>query len=134
VVDELDARRIREGAFDGSPGTPAALARALADAARARTPGHEQLEDAMRDHVRAHLRSGDRHRVGIALTHIDVQARAGSPAALALVREAYASIESEEWTVWATRDAAAAERLRIEVELVADQASRRIASGTCGAG
>jgi hypothetical protein len=134
VVDQLDARRIRDGAFDGSPGTPAALARSLADAARAHTPGHERLEAALRDHVRAHLRSGDPHRIGIALTHIEVQARTGSPVAPALVREAYASIDSEEWTLWATRDAAAAERLRIEVELVADGAARRIASGTCGAG
>jgi hypothetical protein len=134
MVDQLDARRIRDGAFDGAPGTPAGLARALADAARAHTDGRERLEEALHDHVRTHLRSGDAHRIGIALTHLDVEARAGSPVALVLVQEAYASVDSEEWTAWAARDAVAAERLRIEVEVVADEAARRIASGTCGAG
>jgi len=131
---DIVAARIRAGGFDGSPETPASLARLLADAARAHESGVTALEDALCAHVGALLRSGDSRLVGLALTHIDVQARAGAPVGLTLVREAYASVESAEWSAWAAREADTATPLREEVLLVADQAARRIASGTCGAG
>lgn len=131
---DIVAARIGAGSFDGSPETPASLARLLADAARAHEPGIAALEDALCTHVRTLLRSGDARRIGLALTHIDVAARAGAPVAVALFREGYASVDSPEWAAWATRDADTAARLRDEVLLVADQAARRIASGTCGAG
>lgn len=136
MIDPPDtvAARIRAGGFDGSPDTPASLARLIADAARAHEPGIAVLEEALRIHVGTLLRSGDPARIGLALTHIDVEARAGAPVAVALFREGYASVESPEWVAWAARDAEAAARLRDEVLLVADQAARRIASGTCGAG
>jgi hypothetical protein len=131
---DLDAGRIRAGAFDGSPDTPASLARLLADAARAGAPDLAALEDALVAHVRGLLRSGDSRRIGLALTHIDVEARSGAPVAVALFREGYASVESTEWAAWAASDLGTAARLRDEVLEVADQAARRIASGTCGAG
>jgi hypothetical protein len=134
MAADLDAGRIRTGAFDGSPDTPASLARLLADAARIDAPGLAALEDALLAHVGTLLRSADPRRIGLALTHIDVEARAGAPVAIALFREGYASVESAEWTAWAASDADAAARLRTEVEAVADEAARRIASGTCGAG
>ncbi len=134
MTADLDAGRIRDGAFDGSPDTPASLARLLADAARGNAPGLAALEDALLAHVGALLRSGDPRRIGIGLTHIDVEARAGAPVAVALFREGYASVDSAEWAAWAATDAAAADRLREEVLQVADEAARRIASGTCGAG
>jgi hypothetical protein len=134
MAADLDAGRILAGAFDGAPDTPASLARQLADAARAHQPGLAALEDALCAHVRTLLRSGDAHRIGLALTHIDVEARAGAPVAVALFREGYASVDSPEWAAWAVRDADTAARLRDEVLEVADQAARRIASGTCGAG
>jgi hypothetical protein len=128
------ADRIRAGGFDGSPDSPASLARLLADAARSQEPGVAAVEDALCAHVGALLRSGDPRRVGLALTHMDVEARAGAPVGLTLVREAYAALDSAEWSAWAARDADTAAPLRDEVLLVADQAARRIASGTCGAG
>jgi hypothetical protein len=136
MVDPPDvvAARIRAGGYDGSPETPASLARLLADAARSHAPGVSALEEALRAHVGALLRSGDARRINLALTHIDVEARAGAPVAVALFREGYASVESEEWAAWAARDGETAAPLRDEVLLVADQAARRIASGTCGAG
>jgi hypothetical protein len=136
MIDPPDtvAARIRAGGFDGSPDTPAALARLLADAARAHEPGIAAVEEALRVHVAGHLRSGDPRRISLALTHIDVEARAGAPVAVALFREGHASVDSPEWAAWATRDADTATPLRDEVLLVADQAARRIASGTCGAG
>ena len=130
----LDAGRIRAGAFDGSPDTPASLARLLADAARDRAPGLAAIEDALRAHVGALLTSGDPRRIGLALTHIDVEARAGAPIAITLVREAYAAVDSAAWTASTAADGGTAGALRDEVLLVADQAARRIASGTCGAG
>jgi hypothetical protein len=134
MTADLDAGRIRDGAFDGSPDTPASLARLLADAARGNAPGLAALEDALLAHVGALLRSGDPRRIGIGLTHIDVEARAGAPVAVALFREGYASVDSPEWAAWAARDPEAAGRLRDEVVQVSDEAARRIASGTCGAG
>jgi hypothetical protein len=95
------AAAIRSGAYDGTPYAPAELARTLADARR------EDLDAALRDHVRDALRSADTRRVGIALTHLDVTARAGAIVARALIDVAY--------------------------DAVADDAARRIVSGTCGA-
>ncbi len=134
MAADLDAARIRGGTFDGSPESPAALARLLADAARARAPGLAALEEALRAHVGALLRSGDPRGIGLALTHLDVEARAGAPVAVTLFREAYAAVDSPEWSAWAEREPGTAAPLRDEVLLVADQAARRIASGTCGAG
>jgi hypothetical protein len=131
---DLDAGRIRTGAFDGVPESPASLARLLADAARAHAPDIAALEEALRAHVGALLTSGDRQRIGLALTHLDVEARAGAPVAVTLLREAYASVDSPEWLAWAAREPDTAAALREEILSVADQAARRIASGTCGAG
>ena len=125
------ATHVLEGAFDGAPYAPVALSRILADAP---PDDRHQLEEALRQHVGRSLRSADARLVNTALTHIEVAARAGVPIAIALVAEAHASLGSPEWVSWAARDADAAERLRAEVELVADQAARRIASATCGAG
>jgi hypothetical protein len=126
--------RIRAGGFDGTPDTPASLARLLADAARERMSGLAAVEDALRAHVGVLLASGDPRHIGLALTHIDVEARAGSPVAIALVREAYDRVDSPEWSAWTGREPDAAAALRDEVLQVADQAARRIASSTCGAG
>ena len=94
---------------------------------------NEHLDAALRDHVREALRSVDPMRVGIALTHLDVTARAGAGVARALIDEAYAAVVAPEWAAWASRDPEAAARLRTEVEAVADDAARRIVSGICGA-
>lgn len=136
MIDPPDAMaaRIRAGGFDGSPETPASLARLLADAARAHESGLAAVEEALCAYVGGLLRSGEPRLVGLALTHLEVEARAGAPVAVTLLREAYASVDSAEWSAWARRDAEAATPLREEVLLVADQAARRIASGTCGAG
>ena len=133
MADDLDPDKIRAGGFDGHPNTPASLARLLADAARDCAPNLAVLEDALRTHVGALLASADSRRIGTALTHLDVTARAGAPVARTLIDEAYGAVASAEWSAWAERDAATAGRLRIEVEAVADEAAQRIASGTCGA-
>jgi hypothetical protein len=121
------AAAIRAGAFDGTPHAPAELARILAEARR------EDLDAALRDHVRAALRSADARRVGTALTHLDITTRAGAAVARALIDEAYAAPAAPAWAALSTRDPEGAARLRAEVEQVADDAARRIASGTCGA-
>jgi hypothetical protein len=128
------SRWIRGGAFDGQPCAPVELARYLVEAQREQVAGRERLEEALRTHVRAALRSGDVNRINTALTHVDVCARAGASIAIALIREAHAATGSAAWNAWAAREPEPAARLRIEVEQVADEAARRIASGTCGAG
>jgi hypothetical protein len=125
------AQQIRDGAFDGVPHAPASLARLLADTDG---PERRQIEEALRQHVGAHLSSADPGRVSLGLTHLEVAARAGVPIALALVSEAHASLASAAWARWAAMDPGAADAQRTEVEQVADQAARRIASATCGAG
>jgi hypothetical protein len=135
--DEIAAmwsRWIRGGAFDGQPSSPAELARYLVEAQHGSAAGRERLDEALRTHVRAGLRSGDAGRINTALTHVEVCARAGAPIAIALVREAHAATGSAEWKAWAGRDADTADRLRVEVDQVADATARRIASATCGAG
>jgi len=128
------SRWIRRGAFDGQPCAPAELARFLVEAQREQVTGRERLDEALRTHVREALRSGEADRINTALTHIEVCARAGAPIAIALVREAHAAAGSADWKAWADRDPEAAARTRAEVEAVADETARRIASGTCGAG
>ncbi len=135
--DEVAAtwsRWIRGGAFDGTPCAPAELARHLVEAQRQQVAGHERLDEALRTHVRASLRSGDAGRINTALTHLEVCARAGASIAGALVREAHGATGSAEWKAWTDREPEEAARLRTDVEQVADQAARRIASATCGAG
>ena len=128
------SRWIRRGAFDGEPCAPVELARYLVEAHREQVAGCERLDEALRTHVRAALRSGDVGRINTALTHIEVCARAGAPIAGALVREGHAATGSAEWHAWTGREPEAAARMRTEVEQVADETARRIASGTCGAG
>jgi hypothetical protein len=111
------AASIRAGHYDGVPHAPAELARLLADAQDG------DLDAALRAHVAAALRSADPRRVGVALTHLEVCARAGAPVARALLDEAFA----------AAGDPVYPTDLRTEVEAVADGAARRIVSGICGA-
>jgi hypothetical protein len=111
------AASIRAGHYDGRPHAPAELARLLADAR------DDVLDAALRAHVAADLRSADPGRVGVALTHLEVCARAGAAVARALLDEAFA----------AAGDPAYPAALRTEVEAVADDAARRIVSGICGA-
>jgi hypothetical protein len=133
-ISAMWSRWIRGGAFDGQPSSAAELARYLVEAQRGQIAGRERLDEALRTHVRAALRSADAVRINTALTHVEVCARAGAPIAIALVREAHAATGSAEWKAWAGRDADTADRLRIEVDQVADATARRIASATCGAG
>jgi hypothetical protein len=121
------ARAIRAGAYDGTPHAPAELARMLAEARDA------DLEAALRDHVRDALESAVAARVGVALTHLDVCARAGAAVARILLDVAYAAVSAPAWQAWAVGEPEAAARLRAEVEGVADDAARRIVSGVCGA-
>ena len=114
------SRWIRRGAFDGQPCAPVELARCLVEAQREQVAGRERLDEALRTHVRAALRSGDVGRINTALTHIEVCARAGAPIASALVREAHAATGSAEWKAWTDREPEAAARMRAEVEQVAD--------------
>jgi hypothetical protein len=123
----IDAAAIRSGAFDGTPHAPAELARTLAEAR------DEDLDVALRDHVREALRSADPGRVAVALTHLDVTARAGAAVARTLLDEAYGAVSSPAWEAWAAGEPEAAARLRAEIEAVADDAARRIVSGVCGA-
>lgn len=127
------AELIRTGGFDGTPHAPAELARHLADAARDDLAGRDALNEALRAHVAEALRSADPRRVSVALTHLDVCARAGAPVARVLLDEAYAAVAAPAWIAWAAREPEAASTLRSEVEAVADDAARRIVSGVCGA-
>ena len=120
------AEAIRAGAYDGTPHAPAELARLLADERR------DDLDAAVRDHVRDALESADPARVGLALTHLDVAARAGAAVARTLLDVAYAAVDSPAWQAWADRDPEPAARLRAEVEAVADATARRIVLGVCG--
>ena len=62
------SRWIRRGAFDGQPCAPVELARFLVEARREQVTGRERLDEALRTHVRAALRSGEVGRIHIALT------------------------------------------------------------------
>ena len=133
-VAAMWSRWIRGGAFDGRPCAPAELASHLVEVQREHVAGAGRLDEALRTHVRAALRSADAGRINTALTHLGVCARAGAPIAGALVREAHTATRSAEWKAWTDREPDTAARTRTEVEQVADEAARRIASATCGAG
>lgn len=133
-VPAMWSRWIRAGAFDGKPCAPVELARCLALMHLESMTGRDIVDEALGEHVRLALRSGDTGRIGTALTHVEVTARAGAPIAGMLVREAHAATTSAEWVSWSEREPETAATQRAEVEGVADATARRIASGTCGAG
>ncbi len=116
------SRWVRDGAFDGEPNSPRDLARYLADAHKEGLPGWEQVNETLRSHVRGHLRSGDKDRVGIAMNHVMAAADAGAPVLSALLRETNGVSATAEWNDWRTSDPDTAELMEWHVSELAKEA------------
>jgi hypothetical protein len=103
-LQQMWSRWVQKGCFDGLPNTPRDLARYLADARNEELAGWDDISDALRSHVRGHLRSGDKNRVAIAIDHMQAAADVKSPVLGTLLREAEGVTGSAEWKHWAESD------------------------------
>ncbi len=115
-------RWIFDGHFDGEPCRPTRLAQSFALTAGRGEPGWEPIHDVLRQHVRAHLRSGDERRVDVALEHLRAQADAASPAPELLLRETSGVSGTAEWDDWRAREPEIAERMNWHVHFYDEQA------------
>jgi hypothetical protein len=101
---------IQRGAFDGTPSPARDLARQLAIAEEDGVPGLEPLYEALRTHVRGHLRSADERRVHLAVAHLEANLAERTAAVPRLHREAQGVAGTSEWERWRERDPSAADR------------------------
>jgi hypothetical protein len=86
-LQQMWSRWILSGCFDGDPRTPAELAQYLVRANEEQLSGWEQIQEALRRHVRNYLRSGDKKKVDIAVLHLCANADARTPVVASLLRE-----------------------------------------------
>jgi hypothetical protein len=100
AIQQMWARWIRDGVFDGKPSSPTDLARYLSDARAEGLPGWEAVEEALRSHVRSCLRSRNRDRVVMAMDHVRAAADVQAPVLSALLREVDGVSGTAEWESW----------------------------------
>ena len=125
-IQQMWSRWISEGVFDGKPNSPKNLAGYLADAHKEGRPGWEQVNETLRSHVRRHLRSGDKHRVFVAMEHVQAAANAGAPVLSALLGETNGVWGTSEWNDWSKRDPDTVELMKWHVsEFSAEAAGDR---------
>ena len=108
-IQQMWSRWVHAGTFDGKPSSPMDLARYLADAHKEGLPGWEQVNEALRSHVRGYLRSRDKNKVVVAMDHVQAAADAGAPILASLLREAEGVSGTAEWNDWRERDLDTAE-------------------------
>jgi hypothetical protein len=108
-IHQMWSRWIESGSFDGKPNSPADLARYVADASKEGLRGWDSINDALRNHVRRYLRSGDKQNVVVAADHIKAAADHGTPVLQVLLREADGVSGTAEWKAWEQRDQETAE-------------------------
>lgn len=123
-LQQMWSRWIEHGVFDGKPSAPSNLAWYLADSFKEGLPGWEQVNEALRSHVRGYLRSGDKLKVNIAVDHIQAAADQGAPVLVALLREANGVSGTAEWNDWRSCDPETAAWMGWYVQLVAEEASK----------
>jgi hypothetical protein len=122
-IQQMWARWIEAGVFDGRRSSPMDLARYLADAHKEGLSGWQPASEALRSHVRHGLRSGDEAKVRMATNHLRAAADAGAPVLAALLTEAQHAMGSAEWNDWRKRDDDDAERMRRFVSEVVKEAT-----------
>jgi hypothetical protein len=131
-IQQMWSRWISTGSFDGKPHSAEHLARYLADANKEELRGWDDVNEALRSHVRAYLRSGDKQKVVIAVDHIKAAADKGAPVLAALLREANGVSGTAEWEDWSKRDPDTAEWMRWYVfEFAKEAAGDRSWSRAC---
>jgi hypothetical protein len=121
-IQQMWSHWVYSGSFDGSPSSQADLARYLADAHKERLPGWEPIQETLRDHVRALLRSGDKNKVVTAIDHLQAAADAQAPVLVRLLREAEGVSGTAEWNDWRKRDPETAEFMGWYVHDVVEEA------------
>ena len=111
-VAQMWTRWIWAGAFDGTPCAPSALAREFALAEQEGVAVLNQLNEALRSHVRGYLRSGDERKVVVGVDHLMANVNEKTAAVAALCRETSGVSGTAEWADWEERDRATADRMR----------------------
>jgi hypothetical protein len=111
-IQQMWSRWVYAGTFDGEPSTPTDLARYLADAHKEGLSGWDSINQALRNHVRECLRSGDEKKVFVAMDHVQAAADAGAPVLAALLRETEGVSATAEWNNWKERDRDTAARMQ----------------------
>ena len=110
-IRQMWTRWIHDGAFDGKPSTPKDLSRYLGDAQKEGLSGWERLNEALRNHVRSYLRSGDKQKVVTAVDHVQAAADVHALVLADLLREMDGVSATAEWNEWKKRDPETAEWL-----------------------
>lgn len=121
-IRQMWVRWITTGSFDGTPHSTRDLARYLANANKEELRGWEDVNKAVRDHVRAYLRSRDRNKVVIAADHIQAAADTGAPVLESLLFEAEGVSCTSGWEQWSKRDPETAELMEWYVFEVSKEA------------
>jgi hypothetical protein len=121
-IQRMWSHWVDSGAFDGKPSSPAELARYLAKTHQENLLGWERVQETLRSHVRALLRSGDKNQVVTAIDHLQAAADAKAPVLGTLLREAEGVSGTAEWNDWSKRDPETAEWMGWYVHHVAKQA------------
>jgi hypothetical protein len=110
-LQQMWSRWILSGCFDGEPMTPTDLANYLASANEEQLSGWEPVKQALRNHVRYSVRSGDKQKVDKAVLHLCANADAGTPVVPALLREMEGVSATAEWNDWRARDQETADEM-----------------------
>jgi len=121
-IQQMWKRWVQAGCFDGKPNSPADLARYLADASKEKLRGWDSINDALRNHVRSYMRSGNKENVVISADHIMAAADQGAPVLQILLREADGVSGTAEWKDWEQSDRETAEWMQWFVFEVAKEA------------
>jgi hypothetical protein len=121
-LQRMWSRWISEGSFDGEPSSPRDLARYLADAHKEDLSGWEDINEALRRHMRRCLRSGDKGNIFTAMNHIKAAADEGAPVLVALLNEASSVEGTAEWVAWEKREPGAAEGAAVLLDEVRTEA------------
>lgn len=121
-IQRMWTRWILDGAFDGDPCSPVLLADYFVRGPKEGLPW-ELLNEALRSHLRRHLRSGERGKVLIAMEHIRAAADADAPVLGLLLSEAYGVSSTFEWNRWKERDPETAEKMKWYVHHISNEAA-----------
>jgi len=102
-------RWISSGCFDGSPHAPLLLARHFSLEDRERIEVWKEVHEALRQHVRSLVRSGDKENIYSAVAHLRANADKETPVLPLLLQEM--TSETAEWDKWRERDPVTADAM-----------------------
>ncbi len=121
-LQQVWIRWINSGVFDGKPNRPGDLAYYLSQAHKESLPGWDRIREALKDHVRGYLRSGNKEKVDLAIDHVQAAAENKTPVLHLLLQEMHGVSGTFEWNKWREQDPETANFMGWFVHAVSDEA------------